>query len=258
MLSKHPINTPYLSTLSTYTIVPIAGGKPLSRHHGYSSQCSWGEVLQIKCCAGWKLQLRVTLSPPPPPASNMNSTTTINHSEQVVLLLANPIVVGGESNSKWEEHSLKMTSSTSSSSSISRSSANAFSSNNNDGLVELWTEFVPLTRTLWRRGQGLGQGQGLGSARGGVVSDVRKTLAEVEFEAYQVCTVCRWMIALMMTYPFSNSFNPHNNTYSTTSLHYISGLRSIPGSSPRSDCRPTNQHHFFDRQFFLFFLVRGG
>ena len=153
----------------------------MSRHHGYSSQCSWGEVVQIKCCAGWRLQLRVTLSPPPPPAG-----TATTNSDQVLLLLANPIVVGGESNSKWEEHPLKITTTASTS-----RGPTAFSSSNNDGLVELWSEFVPLTRTLWRRGQGLGSapGQGLGQRTvraGASLLDVRKTLAEVEFEAYQV------------------------------------------------------------------------
>ena len=96
--------------------------------------------------------------------------------------------MGGESNSKWEEHPLKAVPTTS-----AVRGSTAFSSNN-DGLVELWSEFVPLTRTLWRRGQGLGAapGQGLASkglgVRGGVLPDVRKTLAEVEFEAYQVGT----------------------------------------------------------------------
>ena len=179
----HLITYRFLYTVVTLSTPPSPGGKPLSRHHGYSSQCSWGEVVQIKCCAGWKLQLRVTLSPPPPPAGN-----AINNNEQVLLLLAKPIVVGGESNSKWEEHPLKIATPTSSSSSISRGLTAFGSSNNNDGLVELWAEFVPLTRTLWRRGPGLGSGngQGLGSVRGGALSDVRKTLAEVEFEAYQV------------------------------------------------------------------------
>ena len=131
--------------------ITSAGGKRPSQQQGFSSECSWGEVLHIKCCVGWKLHLKVVLLPPPGVA--------VSPAEQV-LLLASPIVVGGASNNKWEEHVLKL-------------AGGAQTYKDVDGLVELWGEFVPLTRTLWRRPA--------------LSPNTRytKTTAEVEFEAYQ-------------------------------------------------------------------------
>jgi len=121
------------------------------------------------------MQLKITISPPAGSSSSSNGSSG-GGGEQVLVLSA-PVAVAGDSNSKWEEHALRAVA-------APPGGRAQPSYKDTDGAVEIWTEFVPHSRTLWRRAAA-SAASGAGAVAAGAVLPLNKTLAEAEFGAYQ-------------------------------------------------------------------------